>query len=547
MRELWLRLQSYPFVSTQLIVASLFANLLALATPVFVIMVLNRYIGSGIDATLITLTSGVVLAILLEFCFRFMRLKLTEKINTKRNHDLMIGAFGMVLSAKMRALAEQSAGEKRETLQGLQIIEAAYAPSNLTTLFDFPFALVFVSVLFLLAPVLGIVVLCFLCASLGISYVDRHLSQENIKTLSKTNASGNSLISTADLASKTVRAFNLQNVVMKKWGQYVSSFLSQRRRSGHQQGTVQALMGMVQALMSVSIYAIGALLVVKGELDIGSLIGANILASRAFGPITQLSRLQSLFSKAKIALARIHVLAQIETEKDKGTSPKVYKGGLKFKDVSFSYPGSTIPLFESLDLTITPGSILILVGESGTGKSTFFHMVTGLLEPDRGQVLTDGIEMQQLSLPWWRQQLIYLPQEPLFLSASILENMDNRSPLLVENALRQAGLEEFIDNSAKGLETVLHNNGLNLPVGIRRRLALARAFLNDGALVLCDDPTEGLDIEGRKIVLQCLKNLSEQGKTLIIATNDPAILRGASVVLDLNQKPAPQIRKMVSQ
>jgi len=531
----------------QLIVASLFANLLALASPVFVIIVLNRYIGSGIDATLITLTSGVVLAIVLEFCFRFMRLKLTTKINTKRNHDLMIGAFGMILCAKMKALAKQSPGEKRETLQGLDTIEAAYAPSNLTTLFDFPFALVFVSVLFLLAPILGTVVVCFILISLAISYVDRHLSQGKIKELSKTNASGNSLISTANQASKTIRVFNLQNTMMKTWTQYASSYLSQKERAGYQQGTVQALIGMLQALMSASIYAIGALLVVKGQLDIGSLIGANILASRAFGPITQLSRLQSLFSKAKIALARLHSLAQVETEKETGTRPKIYKGGIKFKDVSYSYPGSTAPLFESLDLTIAPGSILFLVGESGTGKSTFFHMITGLLEPDRGQILTDGIEMQQLSLPWWREQLIYLPQEPLFLSASILENMDSRSPRLIENALRQAGLEEFIDNSAEGLETILHNNGLNLPVGIRRRLALARALLNDGALVLCDDPTEGLDVEGRKFVLQCLKNLSEQGKTLIIATKDPSILRGASVVLDLNQKPAPQIRRMNTQ
>ena len=140
---------------------------------------------------------------------------------------------------------------------------------------------------------------------------------------------------------------------------------------------------------------------------------------------------------------------------------------------------------------------------------------------------------------------MYLPQEPTFLNGSIRDNLTSANATLDEEGmnrvLRDAGLGRFIDESPNGLETEITHNGLNLAVGIRRRLALARATATGGRLVVFDEPTEGLDDEGRAATYSVLKSLTDRRCTIIVISHDKTILGGARLILDLNSKPVPTI------
>ena len=188
---------------------------------------------------------------------------------------------------------------------------------------------------------------------------------------------------------------------------------------------------------------------------------------------------------------------------------------------------------------------MVLTGRNGTGKTTLSRLMAGLLEPTRGQILIDGVDLRQVVLSWWRRQILYLPQEPTFLDGTIRDNLMCVNPDLDEDGLnrvvREADLGRFIDESPQGLETELVENGRTLAVGVRRRLALARALATDGMLAVFDDPTEGLDEEGRAAVYTAMRTLSSRGRTMIVATNDSHIMRGARLVLDLNAKPIPRL------
>jgi ATP-binding cassette subfamily C protein LapB len=544
MNELVRRLLARPAVAAELVLASLLANALALASPLFVIQVLNRYVSHGIDATLATLTVGVTVAIFLETCFRQARLMMAAGEFADKDERRAIGAFGILTSARMWALERIPGGQRREIVRGLDTVEQAYGPPNVAAVLDVPFALLFLLALALLDLWLGAIAAAFTAAVFLYSVVHQRLLREPMRRLNEASAQGNSLLTTSVAAADTIRAFNGGALVMAAWEKYVRAAQELRRAVGTRQGRAQTLSQTAQALMGVAVIAVGAVLVVRGKLDVGTLIGANILAARALGPMARLAQLSEAMAKARQSLIQVRDLAKLPVEPDTGTALARYRGELEIRDVAFSYPGATTPLFESVAFKLAPGSILAATGRNGTGKTTFAKLLVGLLEPTRGQILADGVDLRQMVPAWWRRQIMYLPQEPTFLDGSVRDNLQAANPGLDEEALnrlvQQAGLAAFIDESPKGLDTELLNNGQNLALGVRRRLALARALATDGMLAVFDEPTEGLDGEGRAASYQAMKTLAERGRTLVLFSHDALLLRGARLILDLNAKPVPR-------
>jgi ATP-binding cassette subfamily C protein LapB len=202
-------------------------------------------------------------------------------------------------------------------------------------------------------------------------------------------------------------------------------------------------------------------------------------------------------------------------------------------------------LFERLSVSIPSGSLVVIAGPNGSGKTTLAQLLTGLRQPLRGQILVDGIGLSQLALPWWRQQLIYLAQEPSFLDGSLRENIllarPDASPEQLAAALQDSGLAPWLAQSPQGLDTPVLDGGARLAVGVRKRLSLARALLVGGRLVIADEPFAGLDATGRATHLETLNALRARGATLIIVTDDPLILQVATILIDLGPKPLPRV------
>ncbi|CCQ73212.1 ATP-binding cassette domain-containing protein [Magnetospira sp. QH-2] len=548
MKELIRRLASRPGIATELLLASLLANLLALASPLFVIQVLNRYVSYGVDSTLATLTAGVLAAIMLEFGFRHARHRLAEAMLGTANRERAHGAFGLLVSARRDALDQIPVERRRDAVRGLEAVESAFTPANTATLMDIPFALIFVGALFVLSPLLGQIALGFVGGVLLLGIIGLRLQRGPQRGLADTEAAGQALVAAADLTADSIRAFNGHAHVMAGWRRYLEAASNLRRKIGSIQGVSQALTQSAQAVMGAAIIATGATLVVGGELDVGALIGANILAARALGPVARLAQLGESLVRAEQALNRIADLAQLPVEPEKGVQLSPYSGRLGLKDISFGFPGAASPLFEKLDLDLAPGSVLLLRGRNGAGKSTLARLLVGLIEPQRGHIQADGVDLRQLDPVWWRRQISYVPQEPRFLDGTVLDNLKAANPDLddasVSALIGACGLGRFVNESSDGLHTIIFDNGRRLAAGIRKRLALARALAVDGLVVVLDDPTEGLDAEGRQAVYGLLKGLAERGRTLIIASDDPVIVRGARLILDLDSKPVPKILRV---
>lgn len=545
MVELLRRMIIRPGLFVELLLASLFANVLALATPLFVIQVLNRYVAHGVSATLSTLASGAVIAVLLEFGFRQVRNRLARGISVRPDEQVALSAFSSLVGAKPSSLERLPPGQQREIMSGVDNIRNGYSAANISTILDLPFAILFLGVLFFLSPILGILAGVFagtaFLAGIILTAAQRNPTRQLLDESRRTGM----MVSSAIQERDTLRTFNAAGFVGRAWALQNRKSQDIYRILVGRQGLLGSFTQSITAFMSVGIMGVGAILVVRGELDIGALIGANILAARALQPISRFGLLGEPLLKAKQSANLLREFVRLPRELESGSAKNTYQGGLELRDVGFIYPGDSGPLFESLSVNIPAGAICVVSGANGAGKSTLARLIVGLIEPNRGQVLVDGLELRQVVPEWWRRQLIYLPQEPGFLNATIGENLKINNPDLddaeMNKIIDDVGLRHFIDETQQGFATPVLDGGKQLAVGIRRRLALARALATDGKLVILDEPTEGMDGKGSQEISAVVNALHQRGRTIIALSHDPNIISNAQIVIDLNSKPVPKV------
>ena len=545
MNELKFRLFGRPLVAAELLLASFLASVLGLASTFFVMLVLNRYVAHGVDATLATLTVGVTVAVLFEFAFRQARFRIAQSIGRDKDENLLVGAFAVLTGTRSQAIEAVAPGARREAVAGAEVVQNAYAPANLCAVLDVPMALVFIGVLFLFDWALALVACLFAGAAIGVSFLLHGALKNSIKETALAAARRGGLIAAAIASGDTLRAFNGKEYLRRLWKGELEIMDKARRRLTARQNLTQTAVALIQGLTGVAIIAIGAVLVVKGKMDTGALIGANILAARALSPLARLPGLIGEFAKAEQALEALREFARLPQEKGLGAALPAYRGGLEFRDLGFVYPGQPLPLLESFSLKLDPGSTLVVTGGNGSGKTTLARMIAGLILPVRGQILADGVDIQQFATDWWRRQIVYLPQEPKLVAGTLRDNLVMLNPGMDDATLNRnvvaAGLRKFIDQSAGGLDAPVVNNGEGMSLGIRRRVALARALGADGRLAIFDEPTEGMDGEGAAQVYAAMNDLARRGATVIAFSHDANILRGAQIVVNLDVKPTPAV------
>jgi len=545
MKELFRRLSSHPVLAAEILAATLMTTLFNLAMPMYVMQILNRYVSYGFHGTLITLTAGMLIAICLQFCFRLLRNKMAEAVNQGFNDQLSQEMLTLISRAKVASLSQISKPKIQEGLTHVQVIQQSYEAQTLVSLLDAPFSLILVGFIYLLSPFLAAISLGGIGIAILLGWLTILRSKKTGDQLNQVTSEHRGLSFSAVNSMETVRAFCAVAFLNSKWRDQLQNTSRLKGRLSAIKEMTQTLTMSGSALTSMFLYAAGAVLVVQGSLSVGALIGCNILSGRAFQSTTRLVQALFALNRAKEAFSQLSVFRQIPLEPETGTALKHYNGKIECHDLGFAYPNSPTPVFESLNICLEPGTVLGVIGDNGTGKTTLAKLLVCLLDPRRGTIMADGVNLLQLSPDWWRHQIIYMPQEPEFIAGTLRENILLLKPELEEERLneilRQTDLRGFLDRTPQGLETRITDSQRNFPPGIRRRISLARALACEGRLVILDEPTDGLDKKGVEAVYQVMNLLAKTGKTIIVFSNDPNILKGTGMLLNLNKKPVPEL------
>ncbi|MCF8092392.1 MAG: ATP-binding cassette domain-containing protein [Desulfotignum sp.] len=549
MKEIFRRLFYRPVLACEILVSTFLITMLTLAMPLYVIQILNRYVSYGFHGTLITLTAGMLTAILLQFCFRIIRTKMATDVNHEPNDRLSKDLLTIISKAKSEPLQSFSKPRIQDVMNDIGIIQQTYDAQNMNTVLDAPFSLLLIIVIYLLNPLLAGISLAGIVMALFLGWVTILRSQKTSDRLVTVLSEHRGLTVSAVNALETVRAFCAGSFLFSKWGPQLSEISTLKNRLSNYKELSQTMTISGSAFTSVCIYATGAVLVVQGELSVGALIGANILSGRAYQNTTRLVQTFFLLRKAKQSFSNLTAVKKMPLEPAFGSALTTYQGHLACQDLYFYYPNTSGPVFESVNLTLKPGNVLAVSGENGAGKTTLAKLLINLLEPRRGKILADGVNLLQLAPAWWRKQIIYLPQEPEFINGSIKDNILLLNPDLddarLNDIIRTADLKLFLDKTPHGLDTLVSDNEKNFPPGIRRRLSLARGLAGNGNLVVFDEPTEAMDKKGTDAVYAVMNTLVKSGRTIVVFSNDPKILKGASMILNLDKKPVPELTKKI--
>ncbi|MEC6996712.1 MAG: ATP-binding cassette domain-containing protein [Pseudomonadota bacterium] len=541
-------LKKNKWQSFWIIIASFLINILALASALYVIQVFNKYLTYKLENTLIVLTIGVLIAFLLEFLLRVVRALLVNKLSVVGKRDEVLKDVLKAFSLKLGILNSKNENNFFDRLKPNQLNHNLDEGEKLVSIIDIFFVLIFLIVIFLLSITLGVISFLFIIFYLFFIRLKKIMlieaTYERNKFFNNTNKSYEQI---KDLAA-SIRIFNSKNIL---YPSFELAYARQRKaeiKYKNYNGFFNSIFSVFPILATIFIIFFGSQEVVNQTLSIGALVGVNILNARMFAPINRFSILSYSFSgnKQKDFLNKTKVI----NENIDGINPKIISGTILLRDLSIGFPDKKEVLFQRLNCTIPPGGIAVINGYNSAGKSSLCKTLIGLVNPLKGSVLFDNIELNKFDISWLRRQISYLPQEVELFNISIKNNilsnlsdtqLSQTNDRIILKTISSVGLNDYINTLPNGLNEIIENYGKDLPVGIKKRIGLARAIINNGKIIVFDEPSESLDNKGVIDLYKILNNFIKLKKTVIIASHDPNILKSANIVIDLSTKPIPRI------
>ena len=299
------------------------------------------------------------------------------------------------------------------------------------------------------------------------------------------------------------------------------------------------LPGLILTAGTGAVFLYGGLEVIRGTLTVGTFVAYMACQMRFLPPLQALMGLYANLATARVSLRRVSEIFDVPVEIEEPSTPVVLKavrGDIAFENVTLSFDRGA-PVLEDLSFAIRAGEVMAIVGPSGSGKSTIADLVLRLLDPDNGTVRLDGRDLRTLSLKDLRRHVALVDQQPFILHASIAENIRYARPgasdAEVESAAREAALDGFIDLLPQKYDTIVGERGAALSVGERQRLALARAFLMDPAVLVLDEPTSALDPASERRIVAGYENVM-RNRTVIVITHRPDLARRADHIVTLD-------------
>ncbi|MCE7651224.1 type I secretion system permease/ATPase [Vibrio fluvialis] len=511
------------------LVASVLINLFAIAAPMFTRLVYDKVVPNLAFETLWVLASGVFIIFLFDLTLKLLRNYFIDVAGKKSDILISSKLFAKVMGIRMES-RPPSVGAFARHLQEFESIREFFTSATIASLIDLPFALLFLTLIWLMAgnlvlvPVAGVVIL--IVYSLLIQAPLRRAIEEGSRLASQKYA--NLIESLAGL--ETLKLFGAQSQFQYRWEEAVAHMANWNIKSRRITDGIQNTAGFVQQSSNVGMIILGVYLIAEGDLTMGGLIAATMLSGRAIGPLVQLSLLSTRYNQAKSSLTIIEQVMAMPDEQEEGKRyihRPMIQGKIELDKVTFHYPNSPVASIRDLSLTINPGEKVAIIGRIGSGKTTLERLIMGLYQPTEGHVRIDDTDIQQLHHIDVRRNIGCVPQESVLFYGTIRDNITLGRPLAddrdVMDAANRAGVTVFTQQDPAGLERQVGEGGLLLSGGQRQAVAIARALLGRPPVLLMDEPTSAMDNRSELQIKHQLSQLTPS-ETLVLITHKTTML-----------------------
>lgn len=520
------------------VIAALAMHVLALAVPIFFQIVIDRVLIYLSISTLVVIGIGVVLAILFDSTFNWLRGYFVLRTASRIDIRLARTTFRHLMSLPISFFETSRAGVVTKHMQQGTTIREFLTGRLLTTLLDFPALFVFLPLMAwynfaLTALVLFVTMLlgAVIAAMLG-PY------QRRLRQLYRAEAQRQSLLVESVHGMRTVKCLNLEPRREETWDNAAAEAVRTYVQVGKISLAANTFSQFVEKALTVTIVITGAFLVFDGKLTVGGLVAFNMLSGRVISPVLQMIGLLNNYQEAMMS---VEMLGEVmnrpaENSGQRGLTPTL-RGEIEFDHVTFRYPGSEKPALRDVSLRIPAGGMIGIVGRSGSGKTTLAALLQGLFYTAEGSIRIDGHNIRDIDLSYLRSQSGVVPQEPFLFRGSVKDNIRMGLPTArfedVVAAARQAGADEFIQDLPQRYDTELEEGAVNLSGGQKQRLSIARALLRRPRIIIFDEATSALDPESEAVVVRNLKQIAK-GRTAIVISHRLQTIRDADTVIVLD-------------
>jgi len=322
---------------------------------------------------------------------------------------------------------------------------------------------------------------------------------------------------------RVIKAFNAEAQESEIFAKGVDAIFQNVKKSLTATAIMTSSSTFLIGLATTGIMGIGGHYMIQGEITPGDFLQFTFLLAFMVAPIVQMSNIGSQLTEALAGLDRTEELMSMEAEEDdtnRTIDLENFKGELIFNDVSFAYEENK-EVIHNIDFKATSGSVIALVGSSGSGKSTIAGLSATFLNPQSGTITIDGNDVSKVKLHSFRKHLGVVLQDEFLFEGTVRENIIFPRPEATEDqvqaAVKAAYVNEFTDRFEEGLETLIGERGVKLSGGQRQRIAIARAILADPKIIILDEATSNLDTESEALIQKSLAELTKNRTTIVIA------------------------------
>jgi len=522
--------------------ASFVVNLLALATPLGIQVLVDQVARFENFGALLSISALLFLAALVAAVVRTLRSLIFTDVANRVDQATKGSILDRLVRLPQNFFDSRPVGQVTYYFNQLDRLREFLIGQSLTTLVDFLFSLLYIAVLLALNPPLTLVTLSTLPLILILALISNPIVESMIERSINEAVKTYAFLTEAIGGIQTIKSQNAELKTRWEFQNRYARFIGEDFKLRITNETVSSLANFINELNGILVVGFGIWFVMKGQLTLGAFFAFRIISSYVTRPMVQLVQTWQQFKMSTEQIKMVGDIVDRQTEQSEEEASNIpmppLRGDVAFQGVSFRFDPDSPRVLHGIDLEVPAGTFVGLVGGSGSGKSTLLKLLPRFYKAEEGQVLIDGLEINKVELYSLRRQIGVVPQDSLLFDGTIRDNLllvkpDASTDELIR-AARIACAHDFIMEMPKGYSSSVGERGAGLSGGQRQRLALARAVLQNPRLLILDEATSALDARTERQV--CL-NLFEafRGRTVFFITHRLSTVRPADLIVLMDQ------------